>query len=155
VAQPPPQSPGWYPGAPGLEVWWDGQRWTEQTRPAQHHQTGATQHPGLPGDVAVPTAPRPGNTASTRTVAILVAGAMSVIGLLMQFQTVSLLTGAGLLWIGAALAAGGVVAAFATKVRTLVKVVTVLILAFCVVNVAYVEHQLDQRRHEIQQILDN
>jgi uncharacterized membrane protein YadS len=73
----------------------------------------------------------------------------------MQFKTVSLLTGDTVLWIGAALAAGGVVAAFAAKALTPVKVTTVLILALCVVNVAYVEHQLDQRRQEIQWILDN
>lgn len=90
-----------------------------------------------------------------RTVAILVISALGAIGLLMQFQTVSLLTGAGLLWVGAALAAGGAVVAFATKVPTALKVATVLILVLCVANVAYTEHQLDQRRQEIQKVLDN
>lgn len=90
-----------------------------------------------------------------RTVAILVTCALSVIGLLLQFQSVSLLTGAGLLWVGASLAAFGVVAAFVTRVPTALKVAAVVVLLLCAVNVAYVEHQLDQRRHEIQQVLDN
>lgn len=92
---------------------------------------------------------------SPRTVAILVISALGVIGLAMQFQTVSLLTGAGLLWVGAALAAGGLIVAFATKVPTSLKVATVLVLVLCVVNVAYTEYQLNQRRHEIQQIFTN
>lgn len=87
-----------------------------------------------------------------RKVAILAAGTLSVIGALMQLQNVSLLTGAGLLWIGAALAAVGFIVAFAMKVPLSVKVVTALVLVFCVLNVVYVEHELNQKRHEIQQI---
>lgn len=27
--------PGWYPAAPGVERWWDGQAWSEQVRATQ------------------------------------------------------------------------------------------------------------------------
>lgn len=106
-------------------------------------------NPPTPQETPSPPDPR------LRTIGILVASTLSVIGLVMQFQSVNLLTGAGVLWIGAALAAGGFVAAFVMKVPVWMKVVTALVLVACVVNVVYVEHQLNQKRQEIQQIIDS
>lgn len=89
---------------------------------------------------------------TTKQLGVLFASVLSIIGLVLQFQTVTLLTGAGLLWVGAALAAGAVVAVFVVRARVVFKVVAVLVLVLCVANVAYVEHELNQKRHELQQI---
>lgn len=102
-----------------------------------------------------PTPPEAPPVRKSRTVAILVASAFSLIGLAMQFQPVSLLTGAGVLWIGAGLAAGGFVAAFASKVPIPLKVATALVLILCVVSVVYAERELNQQRQQIQQIFDD
>lgn len=89
---------------------------------------------------------------TTKQLGVLVASVLAIIGLVLQFQTVTLLTGAGLLWVGAALAAGAAVAVFVVRASVVFKVVAVLVLAFCVFNVGYVEHELGQKRQELQQI---
>lgn len=84
----------------------------------------------------------------------IIAIALGVVGLVMQFQSVSLMTGAGVLWIGAVLAAAGAVTSFVVETKIAVKIVTVVMLAFCIANVIYVEHQLDVKRQELQQIFN-
>jgi len=85
----------------------------------------------------------------------IVALVLAVVGFVMQFQPVSLMTGAGVLWIGTVIAVAGVVVSFVFETRTVIKTVTVVLLVFCVTNVIYVEHQLDMKRQELQQIFKN
>jgi hypothetical protein len=80
---------------------------------------------------------------------------LAVVGLIIEVQPVSLLTGSGTLYVGLALTAGGAVLAFVMKLRTWVRVITAILVVICIVNVAVVEKQLNDRRHEIQQDLSN
>jgi multidrug transporter EmrE-like cation transporter len=86
--------------------------------------------------------------------ALVLAG--SAIGLIMSMQSVSLLTGTGTLWTGAAIASAAAVGAVVLRdhLRTWVRVVAILVAVIAVSNVIYLEHQLDQKREEIQHILD-
>jgi hypothetical protein len=139
--QAPQPPPGWYasPGHAGFEQWWGGQRWTEHTRPVSADIVAPQNHPTATQE-------------SIGTFAITAGVVLVLIGAAMQFQSVSLLTGAGTLWIGAGLALGGVVMIFAFHGRTAIRAIAVIALVFCVGNVVYVEHQLTQKRQEIQQI---
>jgi hypothetical protein len=139
TSQPPLPAPGWYPSQPGSEAWWDGQRWTGRTRPTSTDFVAPRDHPA--------TTPE-----QIGTFGIVGGAILAVIGVAMQFQSVSLLTGAGMLWIGAGLTLGGVVAIFALHGQTVLRVLAIIALVFCVANVAYAEHELDQKRQQIQSI---
>ena len=59
--------PGWYPDGAGGERWWDGQQWTDQSRPAQgpgapqapQGQYGQPPAPGQYGQPSQPSQPAP------------------------------------------------------------------------------------------------
>jgi disulfide bond formation protein DsbB len=92
-------------------------------------------------------------TDQQRTYAAAAAVTLAIIGAAMQFQTVSLLTGDSVYWYGGAAALAGTVAAFIGEARNWVRWVAVIALVMCISNIAQTEHTLNQRRHEIQQIL--
>ena len=75
-------------------------------------------------------------------------------GTLLQLQSVSLLTGDGIYWTGAALAIVGTALSFASG-RMWIKVVCIVLAVLCVMNVIYAEKQLSDKRHEIQQDFNN
>jgi hypothetical protein len=58
------QPPGWYPapGSPPLLRWWDGIRWTGETREADSSDQPASQQAGQPDASGAPGA-APGNRA--------------------------------------------------------------------------------------------
>lgn len=87
--------------------------------------------------------------------AIALALVLCVIGLIVGYQPVTLLSGSGILYVGLALAAGGAVLAFAMKLATWVKVVAIIAVVLVGVNIAVVEHSLSQKRQQIQNELSN
>jgi hypothetical protein len=141
---------GWYPSPdePGMERWWTGNVWFGASRPGSG--SAPPQPPPGPGGWQ-PAAASPGSEGIDR---LVLAGSLilAVIGLIVEIQPVSLLTGSGTLWVGAALAAGGCVLAFAMRAATWARAITVVVLAICIFNLVTTEHELDQRRQQIQQI---
>lgn len=85
-------------------------------------------------------------TSKLVAVSVVVLGAA---GSLLQMQTVSLFTGAGLLWFGAALALIGMLVALYLKPSVFVRVVSVLVFIYCIANVLYIESQLDEFRQQL------
>jgi hypothetical protein len=92
---------------------------------------------------------------SPQTWGAAIALVLAVIGLVIGYQPVSLLSGAGILYVGLAIAAGGAVLAFAMKLRTWVRVVAVIAAALVVANIVVVEHSMSQKRQQIQNELSN
>jgi hypothetical protein len=127
--------PGWYPDAYGATRWWDGWQWTPH--------------------VAPPT--RPVDSSNVRIAATLGVIAAAVIGGIMAcFTSVSLLSGTTTVWVGVGLAAVATIAAFMVRqVGVWVRVVAVLISIACLCSAIYDEYQLQQKREQISQILDN
>ena len=70
-------------------------------------------------------------------------------------QSVSLLSGTSVIWIGVGVAAAGAAAAFILNVPVGVRVVAVLLLAIAVANGLYVEKQLNDKRNEISRVFTN
>lgn len=98
-----------------------------------------------------------GESDSTRLDNILagVAVILGVVGLIMSFQPVSLLSGMGIVWAGAALAVGAFVLAVVAKVPRKSVVAALLLALMAGGSALYDSHQLDQRRQEIQQLFNN
>jgi beta-lactamase regulating signal transducer with metallopeptidase domain len=70
----------------------------------------------------------------------------------MSLQSVSLLTGTGLVWTGAALTVAGlIVGAFLAR-KVWLTVVLVLLAALAVSSAAYDEVQLSHKRHQLEQL---
>jgi hypothetical protein len=131
----PSQTPaGWYPDPanPGVKIYWDGATWVR------------------PNYTAVDTADKPKpNPAVAVAVCVLAA-----IGLLMSLQSVSLLTGSTMLWIGVVVIAGAVALAFILPTAVVVRVIAVIALLLALGNVLYMEYQLDQKRNEISRMFN-
>jgi hypothetical protein len=80
---------------------------------------------------------------------------LGVVGAICNMQSVSVASGAGIVWVGAALVIGGAVVALAIpRVRTWIKIVTTIGAILCVANAVSISHQLDDKRQQIQQILN-
>lgn len=86
---------GWYPdpsGRPGRLRWWDGERWTAQTRPVDG-PTGppraTPQNPGRPGTGAEPSERRPRTSGIARWWPLLAAAV--ALGLVLVLLTVGFL----------------------------------------------------------------
>lgn len=128
-----PPSPGWYPDPlnPGKQAYWDGTGWGEPV--------------GVPSDF---------DTGKKTAVAVGVC-VLVVIGFVMSLQTVSLLTGSGLVWTGVAVVAAGTAVAFFLRAATWVRVIAALFLVFALFNALYIENQMSNKRNEITQIFDN
>lgn len=82
----------------------------------------------------------------------LAAGVLVLIGGAMQFATVSVASGAGILIIGAVLVFGGFLLAAIGDAKVWLTIVALIVTGLCVLNVVSTEHQLDQRRQEISNI---
>jgi hypothetical protein len=85
------------------------------------------------------------------------AGALvlAVIGVcLAAFTTVSLASGMSTVWTGMALAIGGAVLAFAGRTGRATKIVCVVLATLAIVSAICDNHQLDQKRQEISNILN-
>jgi hypothetical protein len=139
---------GWYPDINGEPVqrYWDGSKWTSYTREAPDY-SGALNLPDAP--VTATTSDELARYAGI--LAVLLAG----IGIILNGQSVSLAQGAGIVWIGATLTIAGAVIAFAVpRVRRWVGVVCALAAIFAVANGVSVNNQLDEKRQQIQHILD-
>lgn len=128
---PPPVSPpGWYPDPsnPSRRIYWNGAEWVQSHA---RHDDG-------------------GNKASVAVGAcVLVA-----IGFVMSMQSVSLMTGSGLIWTGAAVAAGGTAVAFILRGATWVRVVACIFLSLAVLSAVFTEVQLSDKRAEMSRIFD-
>ncbi len=131
VRQPP--TPGWYPDPlnPGKQSYWDGAGWGEPV--------GVRSD----GDISKKTAVAAG-------VCVLVA-----IGFVMSMQSVSLLTGSGLVWTGVAVVGAGTAVAFFLRAALWVRVLAAVFLALALFNALYIESQMTEKRNEISEIFDN
>lgn len=74
---------------------------------------------------------------------------------LSAFTTTTLMSGSATVWIGVALAGTGAALAFFLGADTGVRVTAAVCLAISVGSGFYIEHQLDQKRHEISKIFDS
>jgi 4-hydroxybenzoate polyprenyltransferase len=72
----------------------------------------------------------------------------------MSLQSVSLLTGSTMLWIGVVVIAGAVALAFILPTAVVVRVIAVIALLLALGNVLYMEYQLDQKRNEISRMFN-
>jgi Protein of unknown function (DUF2510) len=86
----PSSSAGWYPDGQGGQRWWDGRAW---------------------GVYAPPVQPKSGG-ANVPLILLLAAIGLAIVGVVVEAQPVSLLTGPGTLYYGLIIAAGGVFAAW-------------------------------------------
>lgn len=98
--------------------------------------------------VQAPAAKSVNSAAIGAGVCVLVA-----IGLIMTFQSVSLMSGSGIIWIGVALVGGGVALAFFLRAPLWVRITTVPVLALALLNACSVERAMDDKRREITNIL--
>lgn len=127
--------PGWYPDPFGQaeQRWWDGHQWT----PGTHGRSSHSRQVGL--------------------VAGLGALALAVVGAaLAMFTNVSLLTGTGTVWTGAALTIVAAVGALIVKhVRLGLKVTCVILAVLAIASGVYDEVQLQHKRDQLNNILNN
>jgi hypothetical protein len=77
------------------------------------------------------------------------------IGLVMSMQSVSLISGSGIVWTGVAVVAGGTAAAFFLRARKWVRIVAVIVLAVAMFNAFYIEHQMSVKRDELTRIFNH
>jgi hypothetical protein len=99
-------------------------------------------------------APAPPNTqpAPATTIGLLLAG---VVGLILSQQSVSVASGSSIVWVGFVLTLVAAVAAFIVPdMPSWAKVVLLVIAVIAFGSAIYVEHELAQRRREIQDILN-
>ena len=123
-------SEGWYPADEHVERYWDGQVWTDKTRPrVSPPPTELEKTPAVSGPTPLVTA-----------LVIAAAG----VGFIMAMQGASLLTGTGNLWTGVAIAVGASVVSIVVKARTWVKVVVLLAALAALGNTVYIETQLSE-----------
>jgi Protein of unknown function (DUF2510) len=135
---------GWYQdpqSPPGVVRYWDGQQWTPYIR-------GAAAAPAPAGD--------------QQTGALIGFGlfALAAIGAgIAMFTNVSLLTGTGTVWTGVVIACVAAVGAMIfhrlRSIRLWVRVVCGILAGLAIASAAYDENQLQQRRDEINQIVNN
>jgi len=149
---------GWYtdPEDPTLDRMWLGATWGDQRRP---HQPAPTQPPPPTGPPASPLTHYPDATSqqppSSAAWAVAVTLVLVVVGLVVGYQPVSLLTGSGILYVGLAITASGAVLAFVMRLRTWLKVVALLAAILVIANIATTEHELSQKRQQIKNELSN
>ncbi len=140
---------GWYPHPEMASTmrYWDGQAWTDHIAPASAAPSTS------PAPSAPPAPPQAAKQSQITTALVLVGG---VIGLVMSMQSASLLTGTGGLWTGVALACAAPIAALVMRQSTprWVRVVAIILAVIAIVNVAYVESQLEAKRQEISNLFN-
>lgn len=135
---------GWYPHPEMASTlrYWDGQAWTEHIAPA-------ASKPSAPAPLVAPQAAKQ----SQIVAALVMVG--GVVGLVMSMQSASLLTGTGGLWTGVAIACAAAIASLVMRDSTprWARVVAVVLAVVAIVNVSYVESQLEAKRQEITNLL--
>jgi len=139
---PPPTvavPPGWYPDpdSANIDRWWDGGEWTSHRRPAAPTGSG-------------------GNTGTdVRQVVGFLCLALGLVGAGMAlFIEVSILTGTGMVWTGAVLAAVGAIGAGVLRAKIGTRIVCLLLAILAVASAAYDQHELNEKRHQLEQILN-
>lgn len=81
---------------------------------------------------------------------------LAAIGLFMStFTTTTLLSGSGTIWVGVAVAGTGAALAFFLGAANGIRVTAAICLAISLASAFYIEHELDQKRHEISKIFDS
>jgi len=111
---------------------------------------GLEDPPGPPRQWTPPQAqPEPPPAPGIRQLALIGAILLGVIGVVVNFQPVSVLSGGSTLWIGAVLAAGSAVVAFVMHLPTWLKVVTLIVTVICLVNAVTTQNELKNRRDSI------
>jgi hypothetical protein len=137
-APPPPAAamppPGWYPDPTMAQTqrYWDGAKWGDHVAPMQN------------------------TTASTSGSSALLVGvilAAGAIGFIMSIQSASLLTGTGTIWTGVAIVVGAGILGFIVKAPTWVRVLVGIAVLVSIANAVSVEQQLDEKRQEINNII--
>lgn len=128
---------GWYPhpSMADTQRYWDGQKWTDHIAPTSRASV-------------------PDQTDSPSQVAAALAVAVAVVGLILSQQSVSVMSGSGIVWTGAALCVGAAIMTRLVKVPTWARVVCVVAAIIAVLSAFYVEQELDDRRQEINDILE-
>jgi hypothetical protein len=133
-AAPPP---GWYPDPhnPGMERWWQDGAWTGAARP-----TGAT---------AVAETKR---FAQWSLVGLLVC----LVGVaIVLFTDVTVFSGMNQVVFGAVLASAGAVIVLIGRRSMALRVSCVVLAVVAIAGTVYDQHQVDQKRQEIQQIFNS
>jgi hypothetical protein len=125
---------GWYPAEHGVMRWWDGGQW------------------------AAP-APAPGTQMSAgnqRTLILTVGLIAAVLGLFLSLQPVSLMTGSGKVWTGAAIAIGAfvLVVVMLRKTTKWAVIVIGIIAALSVASAVATEIALQDKRDELNQMFE-
>jgi hypothetical protein len=148
----PPQypAPPQYPPAQQVPQQW----WQQPPGYAPQHGWQPLQQPPPPYGYQYPYGPPPLAQPNIRLWVGVAAVVLALIGTALQFQSVSLLTGDSIYWIGAGLAVGGAALSFGSA-KTWIKVVCIILAVLCIVNVIYTEKQLSDKRQQIQQIFTN
>lgn len=82
-------------------------------------------------------------------VCILVA-----IGFVMSMQSVSLMTGSGIVWTGVAIVGGGMAASFFLGAQIWVRVLAGILLVIALINALSIEHQMSKKREELTRIFN-
>lgn len=129
---------GWYPdpAGAGLQRYYDGTQWTDRYAPLA----------APPPPAAAKPAPNP-----AVNIGVIILG---IVGVVMTMQTVSLMSGSGVIWIGVGVAAAGAAAAFMLNAVVGVRVIACALLVFAVGNALYIEKQMSDRREEIGRVFD-
>ncbi|MFN8089647.1 MAG: DUF2510 domain-containing protein [Mycobacterium sp.] len=125
--------PGWYPDpSGGVQRYWYG---------ANRTAAAATPDPGGSNKAK--------QAAVAAGVCILVA-----IGFVMSMQSVSLMTGSGIVWTGVAIVGGGMAASFFLGAQIWVRVLAGILLVIALINALSIEHQMSKKREELTRIFN-
>lgn len=147
----PPE--GWYPVDDHTERYWNGEAWSDSTRP----RFGArSAPPSQPQPSRPPQSLEPAQSSeppqSSSPVAIAGVLSASVLGLFLAGQSASLMTGTGSIWTGVAIGLGAVIFAFVLKVRGWLKLIAVIAVLIGIASAVSVETALEEQRQEFNQI---
>lgn len=138
--------PGWQPDPHWGDVPYGWPLWVEDGQP-----TVPKPEPPLLTPLAPASGDSPSHAGKGWAIAAVVV--LIVIGLIVGYQPVSLLSGDGILYVGLAMTAGAVIVAFATRLGGWTKIVAVVAVVAVGANVGVVEHEMAQRRQQIRQDL--
>jgi hypothetical protein len=95
-----------------------------------------------------------GDTEQTRYVLRVGSLILAMIGVaLALFTRVSLATGTGTVWLGFVLTVVAAIGMFALNASNMLRLIGVVLAVIALVSALYDEHQLDNKRHQIEQIL--
>lgn len=145
MTYPTPEGIGWhpYPLDPTKRIFWDGNAWSAP----------------VPADVAetsVPTGTPSAESDKAKKIGIAIGVlVLSVIGLVMSQQPVSLFSGSGQVWTGVALAGVGTAVAFFLGAAKWARVIAIICLVAGLANAIYIETQLSEKRAELTKIFNN